>query len=725
MLSIMEVSTFISRLFLMTALVSTSAHGQFEDLDFDEFDSDLPVVLTAVRLKQLQSDVPASVTVLRGQTLVDMGIKDLSEAFRLVPGMMVGYDVNNKVSVVHYHGGPASLPRNLQVLLDGRSVYHASVAAVDWQNIPVAIEDIDRIEVVRGPNASSYGSNAFQAIINILTKHSADVEGSEVSRKQGNNGVQESYARIRKRLANTDMRFTAQLKHDNGIDRKFTDNSYESAFVDSQINHRLFDGSDLTFTGIYQKTDKPLVSIDGAGGLTFSDKEKESERTEFSVRWEKSFGSNHKLKVSSFGFRSAHDSSSDVGGDELYNILLDPTMRDLYLSNPQAVNALVDPKKPFDIGSLTQEEQLSLHDLMIRYGITDLNDSDLLGNLDTFHGTIDNSLVENRFDIEIQDTFIVGDHFTLISGAGFRRDVTESEAFFGGYASNNTTRIFSSMDWDSLDRWKAHIGLMWEKESELEAVFNPRAALTYRLGLNHSLRAVASRSVRSPDMFETQTKWQYRLSDIESDGPVYGDTFYQIAVADEDLSHERIISKELGYYYLSLDNRIELDVRAFHEELTDMLDQSLAIDNWYNENKISMYFRGIEYQVAYKPYSMTQLRMTAAYIDAGSSENEATLLRVYAENSGSLSWVQRWPSNIVTAMAYYLADSYNSKEDQEDISTFERFDFRIAKTFALDSRYDLETSAYFQKDLKGEGLVFDNVKYKDSLRYIFSASLKF
>lgn len=714
MLSIMEVSTFISRLFLMTALVSTSAHGQFEDLDFDEFDSELPVVLTAVRLKQLQSDVPASVTVLHGQTLVDMGIKDLSEAFRLVPGMMVGYDTNNKVSVVHYHGGPASLPRNLQVLLDGRSVYHASVAAVDWQNIPVAIEDIDRIEVVRGPNASSYGSNAFQAIINILTKHSADVEGSEVSRRQGNNGVQESYARIRKRLVNTDMRFTAQLKHDNGIHRDDTDNSYESAFIDSQINHRLFDGSDLTFTGIFQRTDKPLVSIAGAGDLDFEEKEGSVEREEFGVRWEKSFSPSHKIKLNSFISRAEHSSQSYVSGDTLFNAALDPDVGELYQINPNAVGGLFTGT--LDLSTLTQEELALVQTISSRYDTNDLH---------TFTGVIDNSLVETRFDIELQDTLIFGDHFTVISGLGFRRDLTESETFFGGYASNNITRVFTSMDWDSLENWKAHIGLMWEKESELEAVFNPRAALTYRLGYNQSLRAVVSRSVRSPDMFETQTDWQYKLSNIQSDGEVYGDTFYQRAIANDTLSHEKIVSKELGYYYLSLDGNLELDVRAFHEELTDMLDQSLAIDDWYNDNEISMYFRGLEYQVAYKPYSMTQLRMTAAYIDAGSSENEDTLLRVYAENSGSLSWVQRWPSNIVTTMAYYLADSYNSKEDQEDISTFERFDFRIAKTFALDSRYDLETSAYIQKDLEGDGLVFKHVQYKDSLRYIFSASLKF
>lgn len=717
----MEVSCFLSRLmFASAALISCGAHAQYDDLAFEEFDSDLPVVLTAVRLKQLQSDVPASVTVLHGQTLVDMGIKELSEALRLVPGMMVGYDTNNEVAVVQYHGGPASLPRNLQVLLDGRSMYYASIAAVDWQSIPVAIEDIERIEVVRGPNASSYGSNSFQAIVNILTKHPADVEGSIVNRKQGNNGVQETFARYRNQIGNTDYRFSTLIKEDGGMRKNDIDHKYQSAFIDSQIKHNMFDGSDLTISAIYQETDKPLVSIVESPIYNFSEQEAEVKRQEVGVLWEKSFSSSHKIKLNSFVSRAEHTSQSLASGDEFLNIFLDPDLGALYRLNANATQQVIgNPALLQDasfLSTLTPKEQELWMSLVPKYDFA---------NLDTFSGVIDNSFTETRVDVELQDTLIVGNHLTLVSGAGFRRDVTKSEAFFDGYASNNITRLFTSADWDSQGSWKAHLGLMWEKETDLEAVFNPRAALIYRLGYNQTLRAVVSKSVRSPDMYETQAHWQYKLSDIQSNGPVYGDTFYQVAIADEKLSHEKIISRELGYYYLSSGGQVELDVRLFHEELTDMLDQSLIISDWHNENRISMFFRGVEYQLGYKPFSTTHLRLTAAHIDAGSSENEDTLLRVYARNSGSLAWIQKWPNRITSTLSYYLADSYNSKEEKNDVSTFERYDARIAKTFTLDRQYDLETSFYIQKDLEGEGLVFDEVQYKDKLRYVASVGLKF
>ncbi len=716
----MEVSGLLPRLVLFSALLSSGAHAQFEDLSFDDAEDELPVVLTAVRLKQLQSDVPASVTVLHGQMLVEMGIKELSEALRLVPGIMVGYDATNKVSVVQYHGGPASLPRNLQVLLDGRSVYHASISAVDWQNIPVAIEDIDRIEVVRGPNSSSYGSNAFQAIVNILTKHSADIEGSMVSRKQGDNGVRETFARYRNQLANTDMRFSLLVKQDDGLAKSDEEYPYESAFLDAQINHRFIDGSDLTVTAIYQENDKPLVSIAGAGELSFDVQEKTVEREEVGLRWDKSLSSNHKVKVTSFFSHAKHQSRSQVEGDTLYNLLLDPIAGDLYRSNPEALNAFFSGN--LDPATLTTEEALQFQALQQRYNLFSTAD---IANLDTFTGELDNSLSETRFDIELQDTLLLGEHVTLVSGAGFRRDISESQSFFDGYASNNISRLFTSMDWDSLENWKVHIGLMWEKESNLEAVFNPRAAVIYRLGYNQSIRAVIARSVRSPDMFETQTRWRYQVENIQTNGEVYGDSFYQQVTAEDNLRHEKILSRELGYYFLSMNNELELDVRLFHEQLTDMLDQYLALDNWQNENSISMYFRGVEYQTTYRPQASSQLRMTAAYIEAGSDAKEDVLLRVHAKRTGSLAWIQRWPEQFTTSLGYYFADNYNDFDDRDDRSKYERLDLRVAKRIPLDHNYELDTSLAMQRDLNDEGVVFRNIKYNDRTRYLVNLALKF
>lgn len=179
-----------------------------DDLEFGAAADDMPVVLTAVRLRQAQIDTPASVTVLDADFIRRLGVSSLADVFRFVPGMMVGYDSNTNMPVVHYHGGPASFPRNLQVLLDGRSVYKSAIASVVWNDLPVALEDIERIEIVRGPNAASYGTNAYQAVINILTKHPADTHGTEVRYRRGDNHEMQVYAREGGRLGSGDYRVT-------------------------------------------------------------------------------------------------------------------------------------------------------------------------------------------------------------------------------------------------------------------------------------------------------------------------------------------------------------------------------------------------------------------------------------------------------------------------------------------------------------------------------------
>ncbi len=154
---------------LLAALLAGKAMAG--DLFVDSLD--VPQVLTATRLKQSPAEVPGSMTVLDRDLIKASGARDIPELMRLVPGMMVGYLSGNQATV-NYHGTNVTEARRLQVLVDGRSVYRPGLATVDWSDIPVAIEDIDRIEVFRGPNAVSYGANALMGVINILTRHPAD-----------------------------------------------------------------------------------------------------------------------------------------------------------------------------------------------------------------------------------------------------------------------------------------------------------------------------------------------------------------------------------------------------------------------------------------------------------------------------------------------------------------------------------------------------------------------
>lgn len=151
---------------LGAVVLSQGAQAADEDIFFNE----LPVVATVSRLPQRLADAPTSVTVIDRETLRAMPIRDLNDILRLVPGFQT-YPNTTETGRVVYHGlTDEEFSPRLQVLVDGRSMYSPAFrGGVNWALIPVALEDIERIEVVRGTNAVSYGSNAFLGVVNIVT----------------------------------------------------------------------------------------------------------------------------------------------------------------------------------------------------------------------------------------------------------------------------------------------------------------------------------------------------------------------------------------------------------------------------------------------------------------------------------------------------------------------------------------------------------------------------
>jgi iron complex outermembrane recepter protein len=128
---------------------------------------------------------PAATYVLTQEDIRRSGATSIPEMLRLVPGVEVARINSNQWSV-SIRGFGSAFSRNVLVLIDGRSVYTPLFAGVYWdvQNVP--IEDIDRIEVVRGPGGTIWGSNAVNGVINIITKKARNTHGTYASVRSGN-----------------------------------------------------------------------------------------------------------------------------------------------------------------------------------------------------------------------------------------------------------------------------------------------------------------------------------------------------------------------------------------------------------------------------------------------------------------------------------------------------------------------------------------------------------
>src|SRR5690606_2689731 len=102
--------------------------------------------------------------------------------------------------------------RRMQVLVDGRPVYGPALGGVRWTDLPLDIEDVERIEVVRGPNAAAYGANAFLGAINIITQHPSQVDGTELTLLRGNKDTSKAMLRHGGGIKGLDYRMTLSYR---------------------------------------------------------------------------------------------------------------------------------------------------------------------------------------------------------------------------------------------------------------------------------------------------------------------------------------------------------------------------------------------------------------------------------------------------------------------------------------------------------------------------------
>jgi len=145
-------------------------------LDLDDIAS-LDVEVTSVSKKaQKLSDSAAAIFVISNEDIRRSGATSIPEALRMAPGVNVAR-INANQWAITTRGLNGRFANKLLVLLDGRSVYIPSFSGVYWEQLDTLMADIERIEVIRGPGATLWGSNAVNGIINIITKHGADISG--------------------------------------------------------------------------------------------------------------------------------------------------------------------------------------------------------------------------------------------------------------------------------------------------------------------------------------------------------------------------------------------------------------------------------------------------------------------------------------------------------------------------------------------------------------------
>jgi len=263
------------------ANVVNTTHAAQYDLFFNA--DSIPIVLSASRLPQPQTEAPTTVTILDRTLIEASGATTVTEIFRLVPGMQVGYARGN-FPVVAYQGLTSEFPQGVQVMIDGASVYSPLFGGVQWSLLPIEIEDIEQIEIIRGPNSVSFGANAFQSVINITTTNSAQPAYSGGSLQISNDQSKRIFMRTSGSLNNIDYRVSYADNKNEGYNNLNDDlkRQHVSSRLDYRIDKHQLLQINLSALDSLRQTENPISAL-----LVFDPKRNRNESSQFTqIKWD-------------------------------------------------------------------------------------------------------------------------------------------------------------------------------------------------------------------------------------------------------------------------------------------------------------------------------------------------------------------------------------------------------------------------------------------------------
>ena len=713
---------------------SQNISNDFSDgVDWEEASmlmDELPMVLTAARLKQPKAEVPASVTVITAKHIKLWGARTLPELMKFVPGMFVGHADNDNNASVAYHTSNPNIMRRLQVLVDGRSVYKSAIATVIWDDIGLAIEDIDRIEVTRGPNAALYGANSYLGVVNIITKHPEDSQGTLASWRKGNKGTLDVHFRHGLSFDTTSLRISGSVKADEGFDGRDSTGSDDlrdgrkHGFINAYVNHQLDDTANLDMQLGYKSGKTEMRQID----FDQTPPDKTTTNGYAYVRWQKEYSAEHQSHLQAYWQKEERKQPKDVCAPTL---TLDDDMAQLYRQNSDWANALAGvPAEYQNPDSNFSPAQLEGIVGGLRAGAIDINtvagigytvtqqDLDLTQTIlskpsdqalifnEAPCGDTHSDLAEQRIDVEWQDTIRWSDDLRTVSGLSYRQDSAYSQTYFNGDVSNDTWRAFVNAEYRLGDWITFNAGGMYEYETYNDPAFSPRVAANFLIDPQQSIRLVASQAVRSPDLLETQPEYIAQVSNLTTNylGLSQAD-FYQQKVIEEDeksLSPEKITSYELGYFVAGdlSGTHSELDIKVFNEEMRDLISDPITLQANFISNDNEADIKGVEMQLSSRLNPQHSLWLTYAYLDiksryVGNRLSEEEIVRVEKLEkrlSSTQSTVISWMYN---SASWSASLSYFNQDRDVIDNPYERFQLNIIKPFVI-AGLNAEMSYYIQ-----------------------------
>jgi iron complex outermembrane receptor protein len=590
----------------------------------EDFFAPIPRVTSAARLEKSVLEMGASVTIIDRETIEASTALEIPDLLRLVPGFQVTY-YNGASFAAAYHGAADQWPPRMEVMVDGRSVYLSAYAAIDWSALGLALEDVERIEVVRGPNAPTFGCNAVVGSINIVTRAPFLLQGAYLRGTVGSQGTGIGVGRLGARIGDWDTSLTIQYQEDDGFD-------------DVDDHTRM---TDVRLRGDYQASPEDTLSIqlglsDGEVGADGQDqmfepfRDRKVRSSYQQVTWNRRgpSGAGYRLNL----YRQHYDSDDEFRVDA----------------------SGVIPGAYLPLGWFT--------------------------------------LSTERYDLELQQNLVPGEHWRLAWGLGGRYDKLSSELLLRsrGRVARSSGRLFGSAEWRPVEDIVLGLDFLTELHEGYGSETSPRLSVNWLASPSRSFRASASRSYHVFNLLGRYVDYPVIASD--------GTFFRQLVLSEsgEDFSPERVSAVELGYTEDWLALGLLLDVRLFREELADAGVQVPRTDGVaYGRDRAGGWVtEGLEIQLDFRPTRDTRLvgAYTLARIDGETAQllsadgailEYESLDDTIPRHTLSLLLSQRFGAKWQGSLALFHMERTRWRGEGSEVDPYTRLDLKLARDFRV------------------------------------------
>ncbi len=589
---------------------------------------DVSVVISPSRLRQPITEAPTAITVLDRELIEQSGATSIVDLLLLVPGFQVSRLLHG-YPVATYHGQSTRFNPQIQLIIDGRPAYIPLYGGIPWGDLPISLSDVERIEVVRSPNAATFGPNSYFAVISITTTPAASHRGWIVKTEAGGNEFGKATISGSGSKDNIDYRITAEAAHSEGYDNlPDTERDKRATLYSSwQINNseKLEFDAGFTRSGYIE-----LNNVVTTGDLTpYRDIRNGFTR----INWERASSSE---SSDSLSYHYSRFSMNETG---------------LFL---------------YDLGETLRDPQFS--------GI----------NLEV---PLNRYAVSARHEIEFERTRRLNNNHRINTGAALRYDSVKGAYLFNDTRQHEiyTGRAFFNSEYAPHPKFLLNTGLMFENNTIRDSTLLPRFAAIYRYQPNRSFRLSYSRGERTPLLLETE-------GNVTTTGnvPALALSLTDTAlIGSPGLQPETIDVYELGYTAVLRKTDLTFDAKIARQIVSNKIYNfaaELPSDTFdgavrqYDNEDFSAKMTNLELQIEFNPNQNIRLRGAYSYSFEFDTALAARMLT--PEHTLSLFGSVRNDNGFSMSAEYYHSSDW-IWDDVADTSRMNRLDLRLARSFDI------------------------------------------